>query len=351
MDATRKKPIHLWMSLGLFAVCLALPGYYVKEWHEPHMSLSLLLIGWLGPIDDHYSWFANVFFLIALLKYREPKFSYMFGFIALAFALSFLGHEKILIDGGGGHAWITAYGLGYVLWVASIGILSVGQYSLSIDKSEKVTGALLSGWVLLVLSIYSFHYFIGDNSQYSINVGRDSMFEEKCHISRMNVFKKTSDAKGIFIDPDWGASFKKGDTGNWQHAGVGKLGSSLVNSGLLLFYEKNIDRRRNSNIDNLPKYRRYELGDYKGIEADHLNSEYAVITKSFDIPKKYGMYGAEIVINDLRNEIIIATTSYLFDRIDRRFCGHAPNDRFSASGFIIDTMNLTKKYPSAYENQ
>lgn len=236
-----------------------------------------------------------------------------------------------------------------MLWISSIGILSIGQFALAINRSKKVTGALLSGWLVLVISIYSLHYYVGDNSLYSIHVGRESMFEEKCRVSHQNVYKKANDAKGVFFDPDWGARFKKMDSGKWYNDGVGVLGLGKLNSGFLLFYERINDRGRNTSYDYNPKYRRYELGNHEGVGVDHLSSEYAVITKPYDIPKQYGIYGAEIIIKDLRNANILATTAYVFDRIDRKFCGHAPSGRFSASAFIIDTLNLTKKYQSAHD--
>lgn len=345
MSTINKKYIHIWISLILFMVCLALPGFYIREAHEPQLSFYLLIMGWLGPLDGHFSWFANIYFLIALLKYKKPKTSSSLGFIALALALSFLGYEKIIVSEAPTYARITAYGFGYMLWFLSIGILSIGQFSLATNKSKKVTASLLSGWVILVLSLFSFHYFVGDNSQYSIEVGRDSVFEEKCRISGQTIYEKSNDAKGIFFDRDWGDRFAK-LAGYWWHNGGEVLGHGKVNEGLLLFYEKKNVQGRNSNLDNSLKYRRYELGDHKGIEVNHLSSEYAVITQPFDIPKKYGIDGAEIIIKDLRNEKILATTSYVFDPIDRRFCGHAPNGRFFISDFVIDVLNLTKKYPS-----
>ena len=192
-----------------------------------------------------------------------------------------------------------------MLWVSSIGILTIGQFALATNKSDKFIGALLSGWVVLVLCIYSFHYYVGKNSLYSIDVGRNNVFEEMCRVSRQNIYTKANDAEGVFFDPDWGARFKKVDSGDWYNDGVGVLGLGVVNSGLLLLYETVNDRGHKSRLDSNPKYRRYLLGDHKGIEVDHLNSEYAVITKTYDIPKQYGIYGAEIVIKDLRNDNIL----------------------------------------------
>lgn len=351
MCAIKSRNIHIWISLIFFAACLALPAFYLREQHQPQMSYGVLILGWLGPLEGQFSWFANVFFLIALLKYRKPETSSIFGFIALAFALSFLVYEEIVVSYESSYGDVTAYGAGYMLWVASIGIFSLGQYSLTADKNEKVTYALLSGWVASVLALYSCHYFIGDDSHYSLEMGRNSIFERKCRDSGQTVYEKASDVKGVFFDPNLTPLFRKrvnfefdwknnarAVTGDWYHNGDYTLLRN--NSGSLQFYEV---RSHQSNLGNDPKYIRYEPGNDEGNEVSQLSSEYAVITRNFNIPKKYAISGAEIVIKDLRSGKILARTSYVFEESGKRFCGYAPNDRFLASEFVSDVLNLTKK--------
>ena len=351
MGTITSRNIHLFSSLIFFAACLALPAYYLGEQHQPQMSYQALILGWLGPLGGQLSWFANVFFLIALLKYRKPKTSSILGFTSLAFALSFLADGR---DAVSKISWdisedVTAYGAGYMLWIVSIGTFSLGQYLLTTNKSEKFTHALLSGWGASVLILFSYHYFIGDGSHYSLEVERNSIFERKCRISGQTVYEKATNVKGVFFDPNLAPLFRKkvnyefdwkNDiktvTGDWYQNGDYVL---LRNSENLQFYEI---RSHQSNLDNLSKYIRYEKGNNEGSEVSQLNSEYAVITRNFDIQNKYAISGAEIVIKDLRNGKILATTSYVFDDFDNRFCGHAPNDRFLASEFVSDILNIAK---------
>ena len=347
MDGQKVKNIHLRISLALFLISLALPGYYIREMYEPQPSLPLLMMGWLGPLDGNFSWFANVFYFIALIKRDKPGKSSFFGFIALLFALSFLGYEKIIVSEAPSYASITAYGLGYTLWVMSIGTLSLGQYCLSVNTSTKVSIKLLSGWFVIVISMYGAHYFVGEASLYSINVSRDSIFEEKCRSSGQKIYRKVNDATGVYVNPDGGVRFKRYSFGDWYTDGGGVQGVSYVNSGHLLFYERNDDRAEHEKL----KYRRFKLRDHRGIAVESLNSEYAILTNHFDIPKKLGIRGAEIVIKDLRNDRILATSSYVHDRIGKGFCGHAPKGRFSVTSFAIDVLNLTKKFPSGYDDK
>lgn len=358
MDAykLKYKYIHIWVSLALFVACLAFPGYYIRESHEPQSAYALLLMGWLGPLDGHFSWYANLFYLIAIIKYKKQKASYVLGFIALLLALSFLGYSKIIVSEAPTYARITGYGWGYYLWITSLGIYSIGQFLLSYSESENIISnkkilAIQSGWISIVFIIFSGHYFIGKDSQYSIQNRRNVVFDEKCRIAEEHIYKKTNDTKGIFFDPDWGARFKEVKPGVWYNNGVGVLGLGKLNSGLIQFYEKKNTRPSNPElIDSLP-FIKYMPRDHKGFETGELESEYAVITKSFDIPKALNIYGAEVLIKDLRDNTILAKSTYVFDRIGRKFCGHAPNGHFSVSKFIIDTLNLSRKYSSNYDNK
>ena len=69
MDKIKHK--CLWFSLALYATGFAFPAYYIGNTHEPQNSSSLLLMGWLGPLDGHFSWFANLFFLSLYLSIKK----------------------------------------------------------------------------------------------------------------------------------------------------------------------------------------------------------------------------------------------------------------------------------------
>lgn len=329
-----KRYVHVWIGLGLFAWCLMLTGYYTGETREPQPSLVLLLIGWLG----HIAWLANVFFVVALLAFRKPRTSSILGFIALGLSLSFLATDKVMVNEVPAYAPVTAYGWGYCLWVAAIGSYSTGQVLIALERGFRLRAAALSIWVAVVFGIFVVHYYVGDTSQFAVEVARNRVFEEKCRIAGQHVYRTAAGANGIFFDSHVAASFKRDDFGNWHLDALGGSGMGYVNSGLLLFYEE----RNGSGSES--EYRRFVRGDHIGLETDRLQSEFAVITERFDIPGMLNIRGAQMTIKDLADQSILATTTYVFDPIGHKFCGYAPQGRFSPSRLIMETLNLAKKF-------
>lgn len=140
MKILRYKYIHVWISMVLFISCLFFPAFYsTKGTQEPVVwdSFMLFLFGWLGPLIGLFYWYANIFYLIALIKVKDLNISSPLGFIAFSLALLFIFQEEILIDEGGRTAPITGYGWGYILWVASFGIFWIGQSQLLLEQSKK----------------------------------------------------------------------------------------------------------------------------------------------------------------------------------------------------------------------
>lgn len=342
MGATEHKYVHIWICLALFASSLAFTGFYVGEAREPSAALQLLLMGWLGPLDGHFAWFANVFLLAALIKSNRPKTSLVLALIALAFALSFLGYKKIIVSEAPSYGRIEAYGWGYALWIASMGYLSVVQYSVVRQKTVRFSIIASSACLVACFAVFSVHYFLGETSQFAIEAKRNDVFEEKCKSAGEQIFRRSEDAEGVFLDPDWGASFKKVESGAWYNDGVGVLGLPLLNSRLVLFYETRNDDRQPPSSGNAP-FKRFAEGNHRGIEVSRLGSAYAVVTKPFDIPRSLNAYGAEVVVKDLRDDSILGKTTYMFDQANRRFCGHAPQGYYSTTRFILDTLRLSKK--------
>lgn len=140
MKIFRYKYLHVWISIALFTACLFFPAFYsTKGTEEPVAwdSLSLLLFGWLGSLIGIFYWYANVIYLIALIKAKDLNLSSTLGFLALALALLFLSEKEIVINESPETAPITGYGWGYILWVSSFGIFWIGQSQLLLNKSKK----------------------------------------------------------------------------------------------------------------------------------------------------------------------------------------------------------------------
>lgn len=321
------------ISIILFGLSLFSDAFYVGETYKSHKAYELLLIGWLGLFDGHLSWLANVFYLIALYKVNKATSRIWAGF-ALALAISFLFHEKILINEAGHHSSITAYGWGYFCWVCAIGVLFAGSLLDYRKLVEIVYLKLIGWWVLFCLCTFSVHHFLGADSIYQINYESQKLFNEKCAISGKKIyFKNTNPVKGIYFQSNWGA-----DIVNSQVVDVGTLADGLMNGHHLSFYETTNDRDyENEGADKLP-YRRYVSANDKGIATSQLESEYAVITTPFSYERRFNIIGGHVMIKDLKEDKIMAEATYVVNTKTHQVC-HALST-FSTSLFMNEVLSL-----------
>jgi hypothetical protein len=136
--AQKSRRVFLALSVALFVACLFFECFYVDQNQRSGGGTGgeLLLVGWIGFIDGFSAWLANPVLLIAwIMALLRPRLvSPVFAIGALVLALGFMRHEDILINEGGGRARIVGYGLGYWLWIASMGAaLAGGVVGLSLD--------------------------------------------------------------------------------------------------------------------------------------------------------------------------------------------------------------------------
>jgi hypothetical protein len=111
----------------LFVASLPQVGYFVEG--KPYDSGGLLVLGgWAGLLYGIYAWLANPLLLAAWIgmAFHPRLFAFVFASLSLAFALSFLT-VTVQPAFSGVSREITGCGLGYWLWVASIGALLVGS--------------------------------------------------------------------------------------------------------------------------------------------------------------------------------------------------------------------------------
>ena len=109
----------------------------------------MLCIGWIGIFGGVYAWLANPILLVAwtfILFHRNGRATILL-IASLGLALSFLREKHWERDESGMHtANITGYGLGYWLWIASIGIALIGcvfamiSEHLGLSSSSRPTG-------------------------------------------------------------------------------------------------------------------------------------------------------------------------------------------------------------------
>jgi hypothetical protein len=334
---------HIPISFACYLVCLLLPGYYIGEQFEPQMSIPALVWGWLGPLDGHFAWFANPLFFLALIYSNRPRRSSVFGFIGLALALSFLFYKRIVVSEAPTYASIVAYGWGYGLWVASLAVLATGQ--LVRDLTAEARRALMAsvGAGAAVLLIYSIYYIIGSDSPRVIRAERNREFESRCAAAGEHIAKTADGAKGIFFDPDWDvhiAPFTPETPNIKQIRDVGILGTGLLNSGMLAFYEARDPADKS-------RYVRYVLGDPGGRHVGELGSEYAVLRQPYPFPRRVNLSGATITIKDRRDDSVMASVTYVLDNENGRFCGPSSPD-FSTTELVIKVLGLKVEHPSAY---
>ncbi len=105
----------IYISIALYVLSLFFAGFYVRSVQQPYggVALYILAIGWIGIIAGHFSWLANPLIALALvINKAKPKLAIVLSFSSLLFALSFLLHDQILTDEGGGTNKITSYGFG-----------------------------------------------------------------------------------------------------------------------------------------------------------------------------------------------------------------------------------------------
>lgn len=129
-------------TLGLFLFSLTQAAFYIDRpdydaWSNP---IGLLFVGWLGLLAGDAAclpWLANPLLIlgwVALFKFE--KLAPIFGILAVAIGLSFLGHEEIISSEAPTYSKITEIKLGYWLWILSMGILTFGSLYLNFSKPK-----------------------------------------------------------------------------------------------------------------------------------------------------------------------------------------------------------------------
>ncbi|KAB2844025.1 MAG: hypothetical protein F9K47_05040 [Burkholderiales bacterium] len=332
---------HLALSILCFAVCLALPAYYLGDAFEPQGSASLLLTGWLGPFDGHFSWYANPLYLLALVLHRRPRASSILALIALALAASFLLHNRIAVSEAPTYQSIVAYGWGYALWLTAMATLSVGQWLRARGAQSGRTTAATLACGGMFLAGYLAYYLLGGHALFGADQERDRAFAQLCATAGEQIYKKADDVRGIFFDPDWEQRVSARshlNTGTSYASGSGVIGLGHLNQGQLAFYETR-DRHAPEG------YLQFKLGDFQGAKVHRLASEYAVISATPAMPPRLNILGGTVTIKDLRDSSVLATATFFLDQRSGKFCGNS-RGAFSTSHFVTEVLGLKKKYAS-----
>jgi hypothetical protein len=117
-------------ALALWADAMLLPALTICGKDRLLHGWQIAEIGWLGPVDGQFGWFANLFMLwiIIRLMIRRPA-TLISGLMVLILALSsFSLHSTSLyssIETGGGQIALCERNTGFYFWIACSVLLFV----------------------------------------------------------------------------------------------------------------------------------------------------------------------------------------------------------------------------------
>jgi hypothetical protein len=123
--------ISVGTSVALFAFSLVHDGFSTDLLGKTVIWTPcwwLLLIGWGALLDGVIAWLANPAIVAAWIMIWFPQRRWLatvFAFSALCCTLSFMLHDDILANEGGGRSAIIGYGTGYRLWMASVATMAL----------------------------------------------------------------------------------------------------------------------------------------------------------------------------------------------------------------------------------
>lgn len=329
----------VYISLFFYLLCLIFPAFYIDETRNPNYGASLLMIGWLGPIAGHLSWYANPCYVLALIFFKRDT-SFVFLILAIALTVSFLTKDTIPRDEGGGTSAITAYGAGYLFWLLSGIMLLLAKifYDYPAHPKEVIVTAAIP--FLALLSVFIYHFAFSENAQLKLELERNRILKIECEKSISKIYKTKNGVKSIFFETIYADRYTKEINGRWRVDGSGISEPSIG----LEYYETINDMHRPDH--STKKYEKIVGGSWKtwtGEPEDIITSEVSVYVKALNIPKKYRITGYTETIIDNQNSSTLAKTTYIFEPISGTLCSDQKNDRtFRITDFLKKVINVKK---------
>ncbi|HQS59562.1 MAG: hypothetical protein B7Y56_14155 [Gallionellales bacterium 35-53-114] len=107
------------IAVLLWAVSMLLPGLvlYGKNGYSP--GITILLMGWIGILGSYVAWYANIFWLIAIIRLLGGKVSGATNaFVAALLSLDTFRFEDVSM--GGPHQYVYGIAIGGILWMTAI---------------------------------------------------------------------------------------------------------------------------------------------------------------------------------------------------------------------------------------
>lgn len=342
-----KPPYHVIISISFFLASLCCTAFYEGGLR----GIWLLLFGWLGFIDCHFSWYANPLYLYAIFfRFSKKLISLRIELIALLLSLSFLLYSKILYwgDESGRELDIVRYGWGYYLWILSFATLFIGDLAAYKLEKQVFHSILAKGLTLLAVCaavfIFSYQCFIGENSPFQIQRERARVFKDKCKLAGEKIYRKPIQVTGIYFPQNYGGVvYDQINNGAYGFNMHGIIGAPMVIKGFLQFYETDNEKRGDRSMGERPYLLFTKEDPLKGIEVDKLASQYTVIIRNMtsDIRKELDIDGAEVKIIENSSQEVLAKTTYFTSRDESKFCGCSQAGRFSTDDFVVRVLELS----------
>jgi len=127
----------------LLIVALTQPAFFTTRDNPDALNLSsvgIFFLGWMGFLGgalETFFWLANPLYVLAIFLYAKQKGKAIFiSLIASILAISFTTMDTFFANEGGGRSKITGYGMGYILWVSSLSVLTTGILLTQVRKSK-----------------------------------------------------------------------------------------------------------------------------------------------------------------------------------------------------------------------
>lgn len=123
VSVARKGPARLLalLAMAVYAACLPLPAIYADNWAGPETfwtGLDVLAAGWLGLLEANIAWYANVLFLVGVVRLllgRLARNGWIFLAAALVACDSYLLTEIWYNEGN--PSPVKGLGPGFYLWI------------------------------------------------------------------------------------------------------------------------------------------------------------------------------------------------------------------------------------------
>jgi hypothetical protein len=245
-------------------------------------------------------------------------------------------------------AWVmSAVGLG---WLAIRTIRKRKELSQSSPRAFGFTeGIVLVAALGVPASVVASTLFLTDNAPFRLAREAKAVFYERCKTAGEKIIETPHNVQSVYLDRDSGEYFNNIVNGVFAGHGGGILGEPLVNSGWLMYVEKQNNRQR---LDNsTAKYRKHVLRDWKGEPVEELTSDYGVFQKTLtsdDEKKRLQVRGTEVTVKNLKTGQVTATLTYFTSGRHSAICGQSSDGYFGVSDFVRKSLNLERRFPSAF---